>query len=523
MACSVARVIEGNDPTIATNTTARSVAPNQITASGTHATNGVICSATTIGLIARRANPLSASPSPSAVPEATATTKEKASRIRVLAAASGSVPSRIPSRNADQTTDGAGIPAESVTAATIAQIASNPATPASGGPSSSTSHLARDTRIHLPHQEGVDLGHDPCDQHVVQIAWTRSVDPELLQQAAGRRRHHEHAIGEERRLTDVVRDEQERLPAPRLHPRPLHLTLQQFARLRVEGAERLVAQQDVGVGGERAGERHALPHACRELVGLRVGPALQMHVREPSLGDVAAFGCRHADQFQPELNVAPHRQPWEQRGLLEEHGPVGSRAGDPMTVEQRLPAGRLDQPGQHVQQRRLPAAARAAQTDELSGGDLEAEAVGRGDGLARCGSTRDHEVPESELRLRRSGREVGEGADRVGHQRRRNFSAISTCTTLPSCTTSTTVPNWILRRMSATLARTSFSSSVRASSESWSSAVDFDASTITRMLRGHSRGVFEILGPCTSISGSSSPPPSWASRSGSRGWAEGRS
>src|SRR5947208_5556759 len=164
MACSVARVIEGNDPTIATNTTARSVAPNQITASGTHATNGVICSATTIGLIARRANPLSASASPSAVPETTATTKEKASRIRVLAAASGSVPSRIPSRNANQTTDGEGIPAESVTAATIAQIASDPATPASGGPSSSASHLARDTRIHLLHQEGMDLGHDPRDQ-----------------------------------------------------------------------------------------------------------------------------------------------------------------------------------------------------------------------------------------------------------------------------------------------------------------------------------------------------------------------
>ena len=38
----VASVIAGNDPTIATNTTARSVAPNQTTARGTHATNGVI-------------------------------------------------------------------------------------------------------------------------------------------------------------------------------------------------------------------------------------------------------------------------------------------------------------------------------------------------------------------------------------------------------------------------------------------------------------------------------------------------
>ena len=36
----VASVTDGNDPTIATNTTARSVEPNQITASGTQATNG---------------------------------------------------------------------------------------------------------------------------------------------------------------------------------------------------------------------------------------------------------------------------------------------------------------------------------------------------------------------------------------------------------------------------------------------------------------------------------------------------
>ncbi len=47
----VANVIEGNAPTTVTNTTARSVAPNQITAIGSHATNGVICSATTMGRI----------------------------------------------------------------------------------------------------------------------------------------------------------------------------------------------------------------------------------------------------------------------------------------------------------------------------------------------------------------------------------------------------------------------------------------------------------------------------------------
>src|SRR5206468_11994415 len=99
----------GNEPTIVTNTTARSDVPNQITARGTQATNGVIWSATTSGRIERRANSFNARTSPRLVPIATASANEKARRINVLTAASGSVPSRIPSRNADHTAAGEGI------------------------------------------------------------------------------------------------------------------------------------------------------------------------------------------------------------------------------------------------------------------------------------------------------------------------------------------------------------------------------------------------------------------------------
>src|SRR5262245_15418894 len=155
----------GNEPTIVTNTTARSVVPNQITARGTHATNGVIWSATTRGRTARRANSFSASASPSDVPITTATMKENANRIRVLAAASGSVPSRIPSRNAVHTVAGDGI---EVVAARTAHSTIAAAIPTSGGPSSLASHLARDTRVHLPHQQVVDLGHDARHEHVVE-------------------------------------------------------------------------------------------------------------------------------------------------------------------------------------------------------------------------------------------------------------------------------------------------------------------------------------------------------------------
>src|SRR5687767_15400217 len=92
----VESVIEGNEPTTVTKTTARSVGPNQITAVGTQATNGTICRATTSGRIERWANSLSAKPTPSEVPITTASAKEKTSRINVLKVASTSVPSAMP-------------------------------------------------------------------------------------------------------------------------------------------------------------------------------------------------------------------------------------------------------------------------------------------------------------------------------------------------------------------------------------------------------------------------------------------
>ena len=53
------------------------------------------------------------------------------------------------------------------------------------------------------------------------------------------------------------------------------LVLQLLARQRVERAERLVHQQEFGVVGQHARDRHALLHAARQLVRIAVGEALQ--------------------------------------------------------------------------------------------------------------------------------------------------------------------------------------------------------------------------------------------------------
>ena len=57
-------------------------------------------------------------------------------------------------------------------------------------------------------------------------------------------------------------------------------SLQALAPLRVERAEGLVHEQDVGAGGERAGDRDALPHAARDAVGIGVGEVGEADERE---------------------------------------------------------------------------------------------------------------------------------------------------------------------------------------------------------------------------------------------------
>ena len=144
-------------------------------------------------------------------------------------------------------------------------------------------------------------------------------------------------------------------------PEPLELVVQHVAGHRVERAERLVHQQDVGVLRERAGERDPLAHAAGQLVRPLVG-----EVRRGAPGRAAAsarWRVRVAPAARPrssqrELDVARDREPREQRRLLEH------QRGAPADVDG---AGRrLVEAGDEVEQRALAAARRAEQAHELA-------------------------------------------------------------------------------------------------------------------------------------------------------------
>ena len=87
---------------------------------------------------------------------------------------------------------------------------------------------------------------------------------------------------------------------------------------RVERAERLVEQQHARLDCERARERHALALAARELRGIAVGEAVELHEREQLVHARADLGLGALADLEAEGDVAPHREVLEGGVVLED-------------------------------------------------------------------------------------------------------------------------------------------------------------------------------------------------------------
>src|ERR1700722_10156982 len=94
-------------------------------------------------------------------------------------------------------------------------------------------------------------------------------------------------VAELERLIQVVTDEQDGALYPRLQRQ--QFVLQFAADQRIERRERLVHQQDVGVGGERARQADALLHAARQLVAVTITPCRQSDQLELFIDDTPAL------------------------------------------------------------------------------------------------------------------------------------------------------------------------------------------------------------------------------------------
>ena len=153
----------------------------------------------------------------------------------------------------------------------------------------------------------------------------------------------------------------------------------QLAQLHVEAGERLVHEHHRRARDDGAGERHALLLAAGKDVRVFVGEVRQPDAlqRRQRLARRVGLGQR----LEAEGDVAEDRQVREEREILEHQADAARLRGDEARrprhlepVDQHPSGGRLLDAGGDAQQRRLSAARRPEQANDLRRCDVEVDA-----------------------------------------------------------------------------------------------------------------------------------------------------
>src|SRR6266446_7880009 len=206
------------------------------------------------------------------------------------------------------------------------------------------------TRVHSPSKTGVNAltdallpTHDglasslhpqqPIDtpgifpEHLARLhlqrARMRQLDAEIVGHARGAGGEDDHTGAEKHRLSYPVGDKDNGFL--RLLPDAQQLEVHLLARERVERAERLVHEDELGIVDERTRDRGALLHAAGELVWVHRLLALEPDQREEVAGARAALRHRQPENFRRQQHVVDHAPPFEEERLLEHHADVARR------------------------------------------------------------------------------------------------------------------------------------------------------------------------------------------------------
>ena len=158
----------------------------------------------------------------------------------------------------------------------------------------------------------------------------------------------------------------------------LELDLQILAQAGVERAERLVEQEDARPQHEGAGQGDALLLTARELPGLALLEAGQLHQRERLADGLRALRLGDLLVLEAERDVVGDVEVREQGVALEHRVDVAAvrrRLRDILAVQQDAPARRPLEARDHPQRRGLAAARRPDHREELAGRHVEVDAV----------------------------------------------------------------------------------------------------------------------------------------------------
>jgi hypothetical protein len=183
-------------------------------------------------------------------------------------------------------------------------------------------------------------------------------------------------VRERHRLDLVVRDVQARRAE-----RPvqlLDLEAHLHAQLRVEVGQRLVEQEHLGLAHDRPPHRDALALPSRELTRLALQERRELEDAGGLLDALVDLLLAHAADAQAVRHVVVHAHVRVKRVVLEHHRDVAvlrlQLVDDPVADRDVARGDRLE-PRDHPQQRRLAAARRADDHDELAVGHARVDAV----------------------------------------------------------------------------------------------------------------------------------------------------
>jgi hypothetical protein len=170
-------------------------------------------------------------------------------------------------------------------------------------------------------------------------------------------------------------------------------------------------QQQIGVGGERAGQAHALLHSAGQFVGPGLLPAREPGQFEGFGGAFPALGSRHALDLQAVRGVLQDAAVREEREVLEDHADLlradlaqfaGAERGQVLAVEAHLSGGRLQKSVEHPQQRGLAGSGQAHDDEDLARLHREGGIDHRGGGAVGAQFLTVGSLPEPFHRLFRS-------------------------------------------------------------------------------------------------------------------------
>ena len=180
--------------------------------------------------------------------------------------------------------------------------------------------------------------------------------------------------------------------------RQLHL--ETLSQLEVERPQRLVQEQDCGSVHERARHRNPLLLAARERPRQAVPVLLEPHEPQRLLDSPARLGGGDSRHLQPEPDVRADVHVREERVRLEDRvhsPPVRRQAVDDLFADVDLAARGVHEAADQVERRRLAAAGRTEQAEELALRDLE---VGHPERLVGAVVLRDPGEPDCRRRVR---------------------------------------------------------------------------------------------------------------------------